>query len=109
MNKENNKNIGHSLGALISKYGVPLHLIYDGAAVQVGSNNIFQNHVRKHEIQTQKSAPQRLNENPSEGSIREIKINWYQIQENNNIPKRMWEYGIDYFCETAHLTVNNSR
>ena len=48
MNKANNENIGHSVGAFIKKYGVPEHLTYDGAAVQVGSKTIFQNHVRKH-------------------------------------------------------------
>ena len=53
MNKANNENIGHSLCAFISKYGLPEHLTYDGASVQVGSKTIFQNHVRKDEIQTQ--------------------------------------------------------
>ena len=48
VNIANNDNIGNSLGAFISKYGVPEHLTYDGAAVQVGSKNIFQNHIRKH-------------------------------------------------------------
>ena len=52
MNKENNENIGYSLGAFIIEYVVPGHLTYDGAAVQVGSKTIFQNHVSKHEIQT---------------------------------------------------------
>ena len=65
MNKENNKNIGHSLGAFIGKYGVPEHLTYDGADIQVGSRIIFQNHIRKHEIQTQQSALRIPNENPS--------------------------------------------
>ena len=54
MNKSNNDNIGHSLGAFISEYGVTEHLTYYGAAAQVGSRTIFQNHVRKHEIQTQR-------------------------------------------------------
>ena len=52
MNKENNENIGYSLGAFFIEYVVPEHLTYDGAAVQVGSKTIFQNHVSKHEIQT---------------------------------------------------------
>ena len=63
----------------------------------------------KHETQTQKSAPRRPNENPSEGSIREIKRKWYQIQEKKNIPDRLWDYGIYYVCETENLTVNIPR
>ena len=100
MDKSNKDNIRHSLGAFISKYVVTEHLTYDGEAVQVGSKTIFQNHVRKNDIQTQLSAPRRPNENPSEISIHEIKIKWYQIQEKNNIPDRLPEYGIDHVCET---------
>ena len=109
MNKANKENIGHILGAFISEYRVPEQLTYDGTAVQVGSKTIFQNHVRKHEIQTQRSAPQIPNESPYEGSIREIKRNWYQIQEKNNIPDRLWEYVIDYIYETENLMVNSYR
>ena len=92
MNKANNEDIGHIIGAFISEYGVPEHLTYDGVAVQVGSKTILQNHVRKHEIQTQRSTPQIPNENPSKGSIRDIKIEQYQIKEKKNIPDRLWEY-----------------
>ena len=41
MKKPNNENIGHSLGALIRKYGVPEQLTYDGAAIKVGSKTTF--------------------------------------------------------------------
>ena len=41
MKKSNNKNIGHSLGALIRKYGVPEQLTYDGAAIKVGTKTTF--------------------------------------------------------------------
>ena len=69
MDKANNENIGHSLGEFISEFGVPEHLKFYAAAVQVGSKTIFQNHVRKHEIRTQRSSPRKPNENPSEGYI----------------------------------------
>ena len=59
-------------GILGAEFGVPEHLTFDCDAVQVVSKNIFQNHVRKHEIRTQRSAPRRPNENPSEGSIQEV-------------------------------------
>ena len=100
MERANNKNIGHSLGAFISGFGVPEHLTFYGAAVQVGSKSIFQNHVRKHEIQNQRSAPRRPNKKPYEGSIREVKSKWYQMQAKKNITDRLWDYGIDYVCET---------
>ena len=77
MDKANNENIGHILGAFISEFGVPEHLQFDGAAVQVGSKTILQNHVINIEIRTQRSSSMRPNENPSEGSIQEVKRKWY--------------------------------
>ena len=55
------------------------------------------------------STSRRLKENPSEGSIWEVKRKWYRMQANNNIPDRLWDYVIDYVCETANMTVNSSR
>ena len=109
MDKANNENIGHGLGSFISEFGVLEHLTFDVAAVQVVSKTIFQNHVRKHEIQTQRSVPRRPNENPSEGSIREVKRKWYRMQAKKNIPDRLWDYGIEYVCKTDNITVNSSR
>ena len=61
MNKANTKNTRHSLGAFISECGVLEHLTYDCASVQVGSKTIFQNHVSKHDIKTQRLSPRRKN------------------------------------------------
>ena len=108
MDKANNKKFWHILGAFISELGVPEHLSFDGSAVQFGTKTIFQNHVRKHEIQTQRLEPRISNENPSEGSIWEVKRKWYQMQANKNIPDRLWYYGIDYISETKNRTVNSS-
>ena len=109
MDKANNENIGHILGEFISESGVPEHLTFEGAAVLVGSKTIFQNHVKNHVIQTQRSAPMRPNENPSEGSVREVKRKWYRIKSKKNIPDMLWDYGIDYVCVTENLTVNGYR
>ena len=109
MDKANNENIGNSLGEFASEFLVLENLTFDGATVQLGSTTIFQNHVRKNDIQNQRSAPWRPNENPSEGSIWEVKRKWYQIQEKKNIPDRLWDYGIKHVCETANITVNISR
>ena len=31
------------------------------------------------------------------------------MQAKKNIPDRLWDYGIDYFCKRANVTVNSSR
>ena len=109
MEKANNINVGHSLKGFISDYGAPEHLTYDGAAVQVGKHTLFQDTLKKHDIRHHTSGPRRPNENPVEGSIREIKKRWYRLQAKKNVPDRLWDYGIDYICETGNLTTNSSR
>eukprot|EP00978_Attheya_sp_CCMP212_P008877 scaffold20848_cov68-Attheya_sp.AAC.1 len=63
----------------------------------------------KYEIKYHVSAPRRPNENPAEGGIRELKKRWYRIMTKKNVPKRLWDFGFDWVCETGNLTANSSR
>ena len=74
------EQVRNSLNAFIHEFGVPDHLIYDGTAVQVGSKTEFQEKIRSSNIKSHVSALRRPNENPAEGSIREIKKRWYRVQ-----------------------------
>ena len=109
LEKADNENVGNSMKAFVSDYGAPEHLTYDGAAVQVGNKTTFQKTLRRYEIKSKVSAPRRPNENPSEGSIRDIKKQWYRLKAKKNVPDRLWDFGIEYVCEIRNLTVNNSR
>ena len=53
--------------------------------------------------------PRRANENPAEGGIREVKKRWYRIMSKKKVPKRLWDYGLIWVCETGNLTVSSSR
>ena len=55
--KVNNEQVGQSLNDFIFEFGVPSHLGYDGAAVQVGSITTFQDAIRKANIQYHVSGP----------------------------------------------------
>ena len=73
----------------IFDYGVPDKLTYDGATVQVGADTKFVDTIRRNHISTHILALYRPNENPTEGSIREVKKRWYRIQHKKNIPDRL--------------------
>ena len=107
MQRANNDNVGNSLNDFINDYGIPDHLTYDRAAVQVGSKTKFQETIRRSRIHTHVYAPRRPNENPAEGSIREVKKRWYTLQAKKNIPNRVWDYGISWICETGNVTTNS--
>ena len=96
------------MNGFIFDYGSPNHLTYDGAAVQVGKNTVFQDTIRKANIQYHVSGPRRPNENPTEGAIRDIKMRWYRLQTKKNIPNRLWDYGILYACETVNIIPTSS-
>ena len=56
--KVNDDQVGQSLNDFIFKYGAQIsHLTYDGAAVQVGANTVFQDTIRRANIDYHMSAP----------------------------------------------------
>ena len=107
--KADGEQIGNSLRSFIADYGVPEHLIYDGAKVQVGRFTIFQKTINDHQIKPHVSAPYSPNQNPSEGSIRETKRRWYRLQAKKNVPDRLTDFGIKHISETGNVTANSSR
>jgi hypothetical protein len=109
LSRANNEQVGHSLSNFIHEYGAPNHLTFDGAAVQVGSGMLFKDNLRHAEIRHHVSAPRRPNENPAEGAMHDIKKRWYQIMTKKNVPRRLWDYGIDWGWETGNMTVKSSR
>ena len=54
-------------------YGVQEHLTFNGAKSEIGKNTLFVKTVNKYGTRYHVSSPRRLNENPTEGAIREIK------------------------------------
>jgi len=102
-------DIGYSLTDFMHEYGSPQHLTFDGAQAQKGPNTLFMKNLRRAEIQYHISAPRKPNENPAEGGIREIKKRMYRIMMKKHVPRRLWDYGIKWVCETGNLTVSSSR
>ena len=54
-------------------------------------------------------APRRPDENPAEGTIRELKRHFYSIMRRKGLPKRLWDYLIVWICETYNISVSSSR
>ena len=75
----------------------------------MGANTLFQSLIRMHGIKYHISEPRQPNQNPSESAIREIKKRWYRIMMKRSVPKRFWDYGIVWVCETGNLSVSSSR
>ena len=109
MDRITGDQIGYSLQDFVSNFGVPEHLTFDAHASQVGKDSLFMKNVRKYNIKHHVSGVRRPNENPAEGGIREIKRRWYRIMNKKNVPKRLWDYGLVWTCETGNLCASSSR
>lgn len=109
LQKINGDSIGDALTQLISDFGVPERLTFDGASVQTGPKTRFMDAVRKYEIRYHVSAPRRPNENPAEQGIHELKKRWYRIMLKSKVPLRLWDFGFAWVCETENVCANLSR
>ena len=63
--------------------------------------------VRKYDTQYHISNPLRPNENPAEGSIRELKQICYRIMLKNEVPERSWNCGLVCISENGNLFVSS--
>ena len=60
--------------------------------------------VRKQRIYFQVIEPERYNQNPAEGIIREIRRKWFRIMFRKKVPKEFWDYGMRWVCEIYKRT-----
>ena len=90
----------------VKDYGAMDLLIMDGAPEQIGRNTEFQAKLRKYDITPKIAEPERHNQNPAEGVIREIRKRWYRQIFKTNCPRRIWNYGVPYVCAIMRMTAS---
>ena len=105
---EKKSEAGDMLDKFVRNYGVPKLLIYDGSREQCGRNSIFQRYIRKYNINSQVTEPERPNQNPVESVIRELKKRWFRIMYRSNCPIRLWDYGLMHVAALMNRTASNS-
>ena len=68
---------GEALRVFYQEFVVPERLTMDGTKEQIGSNSEFMHHIRKNGIDFHFIEPERHNQNPEEGVIRDIRRKWF--------------------------------
>ena len=101
--------LAESLRRFTMDWGIPRKLTVDGALEQVGPQSEFQQLVRKYDISMHISAPRSPQQNPAEGTIREIRKKWFRVMHAKSVPSRFWDYGVCWVCEVLQRTVSSSR
>ena len=64
--------------------------------------------IRKCDIDYHISEPDRTNQNPAEGVIRELRRNWFQMMVQKRVPRRLWDYGYHRACKVMQHTASHS-
>ena len=95
---------GEALRVFCQEFGVPERLTMDGAKEQIGSNSEFMHQIRKNGIDFHVIEPERHNQNPAEGVIREIRRKWFRVMFRKKVPKKFWDYGMRWVCEIQQRT-----
>ena len=75
------------LKRFVKEYGSPYEMISDGSKEQTGRRTEFANLLRRYDVNHKIIEPERHNQNPCEGVIRELRKKWYRTIFRSNCPK----------------------
>ena len=64
--------------------------------------------IRKNDIDFHVIEPDRHNQNPCKGVIREVRRKCFRTMIRNRVPIRLWDYGMRWVCETMQITSTKS-
>ena len=99
---------GEALREFTKEFGVPDRLIFDGSGEQTGKNTEFMKQIRKNDIDYHVIEPERHNQNPAEGVIRELRRKWFRIMIRKRVPRRFWDYGARWVAEIMQRTATSA-
>ena len=97
---------GDALHEFIADYGVPLKMTFDGSKEQTRPGTDFIKTIRKYDVDYHISEPERSNQNPAEGVIRELRKKWFRTMIRKRVPRKLWDYGYRYVCKTMQHTAS---
>jgi hypothetical protein len=102
------KKAGDALKEFCKEFGVPEKLTFDGSKEQKSKGTTFMKEIKKNDIDYHIIEPERHNQNPAEGVIRELRRKWFRIMVKKRVPRRFWDYGIRWVAETMQRTATTA-
>ena len=105
MESKSSHDIAQALTEFVDDVGVPGTLICDFATGQTGKNTKVMKVIRRNQIRllpAEKGRGTKRN-HKAETEIREIKTKWKTRMRKNQVPSRLWDYGLVYISEVQSL------
>ena len=93
-----------ALRTFFLEFGVPEKLTCDGSKEQTGKKTEFIKQVRRNDIKLHVIEPDRNNQNPCEGVIREVRRKWFRTMIRGRVPRKFWDYGMICVCKVMQRT-----
>ena len=78
---------GDALRTFFQEFGVPDKLTFDVSKDQGQRKTEFIKQIRKNDIDFHVIEPDRHNQNPCEGVIREVRRKWFRTMIRNRVPR----------------------
>ena len=85
---------GQALKTFVMELGVPDELTIYGSKEQNMPGTVFMKCCRKNDIKVTTTEPERPNQNPAEGVIREVRRRWFRTMIRKRVPRKLWDYGV---------------
>jgi hypothetical protein len=95
---------GLALKEFCNELGIPDELTIDGSKEQNAPGTEFMKTCRKGDIRVTRTEPDRPNQNPSEGVIREVRRRWFRTMIRKRVPRKLWDYGVKWTCQVMQRT-----
>ena len=105
MESKASNNIAQALHDFVDDVGIPGTLICDLATEQTGKNTDVLKAVRRFQIRLLPAEKGRgtTQNHRAETEIREVKTKWKTRMRENQVPTRLWDYGLVYIAEIQSL------
>ena len=103
--KPDGESVGNSLWNFVNLVGIPVKLIADLARVQEGYYTKFIEAARKLRIMLHWAEKGRHTQNwRAEAEIGTLKRKWNSLMKRKKIPKRLWDFGLQWIAEIMSRT-----
>ena len=99
---------GDAMKIFCSEFVVPGHLTFDGSGEQNSKNTTFMQQIKKHNIAHHTTKPNLHQQNPAEGVIQEVRHKWYRVMVHNQVPPRLWDYGMQWCSDIMSQTYTSA-
>ena len=99
----NQKEAAASLHHLAEDVGIPAELVSDSAPLLVGPQSDFVKQANFLRTKLRSSEPHTQRHNEDEETTRILKRRWKNRMSMNNIPIRLWDFGLAYEAQILSM------